>query len=287
MVKSATPWAELRELAKRQFKGHYKANPREVRVRALSLTLSLSHSHTLSLSHSPLTLACRTAAQMPEVQPEYIELAKSRLYEGDGRTVQASFDDTIHHFPTGTDSNLRRAPDHVYGFLEAVGAKLIPHGSQGEPVYDSVIRGELARGEGELDHGSFFDHLVGNEQCLREWQLIDGEDKFDDAVCLAGLFHSVYGTQGYQAAQFPVEKRAELVALIGERAENLAYWTCAMERPTWREMVLENKGLRRGETPVGSFSGRRSSLGKPVDTVWTGEEDWCVRANSTLPLALG
>eukprot|EP01046_Picozoa_sp_COSAG06_P026943 COSAG06_NODE_2349_length_7029_cov_7.551659_4_plen_55_part_00 len=50
MVKSATPWVELRELAKRQFKGHYKANPREVRVRALSL--SLSHSRTLALSHS-------------------------------------------------------------------------------------------------------------------------------------------------------------------------------------------------------------------------------------------
>ena len=43
MVKSATPWAELRELAKRQFKGHYKANPRSTRFlqgqfSALSLT---------------------------------------------------------------------------------------------------------------------------------------------------------------------------------------------------------------------------------------------------------
>ena len=47
---SSTPWAELRELAKREFKGHYKKNPR----------------------------------LMPEAQPEYIDLAISRRYEGDG-----------------------------------------------------------------------------------------------------------------------------------------------------------------------------------------------------------
>lgn len=120
-----------------------------------------------------------------------------------GRLVQSSFNDAVSHFPAGTDSNLRRASDDVYGFLEALGAKLIPHGSQGEPVYDSIVKGDLARGEGELDHGHFFDHLVGNEQCLREWQLLDGQGMINDAVCLAGLFHSIYGTQGYQAAQFP------------------------------------------------------------------------------------
>ena len=56
---------------------------------------------------------------------------------------------------------------------------------------------------------------------------------------------------------FSFEKRAELAQLIGERAENLAFWTCAMERPTWRAMVLANEGLARGETPVGVSSPRK------------------------------
>ena len=47
---SSTPWEELCELAKIEFKGHYKQNPR----------------------------------QMPEAQPEYIDLAINRQYEGDG-----------------------------------------------------------------------------------------------------------------------------------------------------------------------------------------------------------
>ena len=59
------------------------------------------------------------------------------------------------------------------------------------------------------------------------------------------------GTQGFQACQFPVEKRAEVAQLIGERAERLVYWTCAMERSTWKDMVLANKGLKQGETPRG------------------------------------
>ena len=96
------------------------------------------------------------------------------------------------------------------------------------------------------------------------------------------------GTQGFQACQFPVEKRAEVAQLIGERAERLVYWTCAMERSTWKHMVLANKGLKQGETPVGDFSGRQTSLGREFPGVWphptsgphalTGEEHWTLTA---------
>lgn len=167
----------------------------------------------------------------------------------------------------------------MYGFLESLGAKMIPHGSQGVPDYSAVIRGELVRGEGELDNGSFFAHLVGNEQCLREWQTAMGPDVISDAACLGGLLHSLYGTQGYQAAQFPFEKREKIRQLIGERAENLVFWTCAMERSTWRQFLLANSGLQRGETPVGHFSGRRSALGKEADTPFTGDEQWSLTSS--------
>ncbi len=241
---NSTPWAELQRLAASgRFKGHYLAD----------------------------------APNMPEVQPEYIELAQRRQYEPDDRKVEGRFDDRLKFFFPGEE--LARASSSVYGFLESLGAKMIPHGSQGTPDYSAVMRGELARGEGELDHGSFFAHLVGNEQCLREWQKAMGSDVISDAACLGGLLHSLYGTQGYQAAQFPFEKRDQIRALVGDAAENLAFWTCAMERKTWRAFVLANKGLQRGEKPVGHFSGRRTALGKPANTPFTGEEQWSLTAS--------
>jgi hypothetical protein len=52
-------------------------------------------------------------------------------------------------------------------------------------------------------------------------------------VCLAGLFHSIYGTQRFQGFKLSLEKRAQVRDLIGERAERLAYLNCAMDRPSF------------------------------------------------------
>jgi hypothetical protein len=51
-----------------------------------------------------------------------------------------------------------------------------------------------------------------------------------DEVCRAGLFHSIYGTERFQGFKLPLERRPEMRALIGERAERLAYLNCAMDR---------------------------------------------------------
>lgn len=247
---STTPWEELQQLAaSNRFYGTYH----------------------------------ESRANMPEQQPEYIELAKRRQYDGDGRRVAASFDDRLSHFGL-VDSQLRHAGEDAYGFLESIGTKMIPHGSQRAPNYTSVTNGQLLRGEGELDSGHFFDHLLGNEHCLREWQHLG--DNIDDDVCLAGLFHSIYGTVGYQASQFPISRRDELRELIGERAEQLVYWTCAMDKATWFEMLLANKDLKHNEAPLHHFSGRTTALGKPVPGIWpqdgpfrlTGEERWTMTA---------
>jgi hypothetical protein len=217
---------------------------------------------------------------MPERQPEYIDLATTREYNGDDRRVAARFNDRLAW--KWADKDLTHAGEEVYGFLESIGARMIPHGSQGTVDCSSLLRGEIARGEGELDRGAFFDHLVGNEQCLREWQKMMGSEVITDAACLGGLFHSLYGTQGYQASRFPVEKRGLVAALIGERAERLVYWNCAMERPTWRAMLMANQGLQQGQTPVGHFSGRRTAWGQEFPGTWPrdgphrlrGDERW-------------
>ena len=52
----------------------------------------------------------------------------------------------------------------------------------------------------------------------------------DEDLCRAGLFHSIYGTETFQGFKLPLDRRAELVELIGSRAERLAYWNCLMDR---------------------------------------------------------
>ena len=56
-------------------------------------------------------------------------------------------------------------------------------------------------------------------------------------VCRAGMFHSIYGTEKFQGFTLPVERRGEVRALIGERAEYLAYLNCAMDRASFDRAV--------------------------------------------------
>jgi len=55
----------------------------------------------------------------------------------------------------------------------------------------------------------------------------------DPEVCLAGLFHSIYGTS-INSFDLPVD-RESVRARIGERAERLVWMFCALQRPEcWR-----------------------------------------------------
>jgi hypothetical protein len=59
-------------------------------------------------------------------------------------------------------------------------------------------------------------------------------------VCRAGMFHSIYGTEKFQGFTLPLDRRDEVRALIGDRAEYLAYLNCAMDRASFDE-VLDRK----------------------------------------------
>ena len=60
------------------------------------------------------------------------------------------------------------------------------------------------------------DHLRGTHDFLQDW----GNDQ---AVCLGGLFHSIYGTQAYKTESASLEDRHRIREVIGERAERLAF----------------------------------------------------------------
>src|SRR5262245_35704421 len=73
----------------------------------------------------------------------------------------------------------------------------------------------------------------------------------DEELCVAGLFHSIYGTEKFQGFKLTLDRRAELVQLIGRRAERLAYWNCLMDRSSLDELLTQPDGdfpLRNRET---------------------------------------
>jgi hypothetical protein len=63
-------------------------------------------------------------------------------------------------------------------------------------------------------------------------------------VCLAGLCHSVYGTNVYRRVLISPEDRISVRAAIGEEAEQLVYLFSTIDRPR----CLAERGGLEGET---------------------------------------
>lgn len=115
-----------------------------------------------------------------------------------------------------------------------------------DPNYRPMI--DFLRGLGTEDvphSGSkgFLAHLVGVSRDLESWGC-------SQDLCRAGLFHSIYGTELFRRWSLPLDRRDEVRALIGERAERIAYANCLMDRSTF-DALLESDGpfrLRNRET---------------------------------------
>ena len=73
--------------------------------------------------------------------------------------------------------------------------------------------------------GTFLEHLVGTHNLLHYW----GNSR---DLCLAGLFHSVYGTDRftYSLVKSDEQSRHQLRQLIGANAEHLAFLFCSFGR---------------------------------------------------------
>jgi hypothetical protein len=82
---------------------------------------------------------------------------------------------------------------------------------------------------------TLFDHLKGVHDLLRDW---DNEQH----VCLAGLFHSIYGTNTFKHQS--MSDRGELIRMIGVPAELLVHYFATKDRPFFNS-IIENKGVRR------------------------------------------
>jgi hypothetical protein len=63
-----------------------------------------------------------------------------------------------------------------------------------------------------------------------------------EELCQAGMFHSIYGTELFQRFALPLDRRPDVRNLIGERAERLAYFNCAMDRSSFDKALQRDKG---------------------------------------------
>jgi hypothetical protein len=106
------------------------------------------------------------------------------------------------------DSDWKR----LTSFLTGLGVEEVPHSSK-----------------------SYLAHLVGVYRYM-EARGCGAE------LCRAGMFHSIYGTELFQGFKLPLDRRADVSALVGERAERLAYLNCAMDRASFDRAVAQAEG---------------------------------------------
>jgi hypothetical protein len=93
---------------------------------------------------------------------------------------------------------------------------------------------------------SYLGHLIAVHRLLEA-------QGYSRDVCRAGMFHSLYGTERFQGFTWPLDRRDEVRALVGERAERLAYVNCVMDRASLDRLLDQEEGpypivSRTGET---------------------------------------
>jgi hypothetical protein len=115
-----------------------------------------------------------------------------------------------------------------------------------DPNYRPMIDFLRSLGTEDVPHSGekgFLAHLLAVSRDLEAWGC-------NRDLCRAGLFHSIYGTELFRRWSLPLERRPDVAALIGERAEWLAYVNCMMDRSSF-EALLESDGpycIRNRET---------------------------------------
>jgi hypothetical protein len=117
-----------------------------------------------------------------------------------------------------------------------------------DPKYREMIDFLRGLGTEDVPHSGekgFLSHLVAVCRDMEAW----GGDR---DLCRAALFHSIYGTELFRRFSLPVERRGEVRALIGDRAERIVFANCLMDRSTFdSQLDSDSKGpykLRNRET---------------------------------------
>jgi hypothetical protein len=107
-----------------------------------------------------------------------------------------------------------------------------------KPLFDAKIAflEEHSAHTSAHSSSSLLRHLLGTYEILHGWGM-------RPALCNAGLFHSIYGTETYRHTSIPPSLRARLRDLIGDEAEALVHIFCRMMRGSLFENLARPSGF--------------------------------------------
>ena len=98
-------------------------------------------------------------------------------------------------------------------------------------------------------NGNLLSHLKGTQELLAKW----GNR---EALYSAGLYHAVYGTQGFKKQA--TNDRTKIINTIGEEAEKIVFYFSTCDREHFYSQIgnpeMEHRNRLNGETEVLSDS---------------------------------
>lgn len=101
-------------------------------------------------------------------------------------------------------------------------------------------------------NGTLERHLLRTERLLRDWGS-------RDALCLAGLYHAVYGTDGITGRLVGLDARKAIADVIGDEAERIVYLYGACDRERFHPRI----GTPMQHLFVDRFAESEYAIGKP------------------------
>ena len=109
-----------------------------------------------------------------------------------------------------------------------------------QKLFDKAVRFIEANSAATIPHvgGTLLPHLSGTCDLLGQW----GNDP---AVCLAGLCHTAYGTDGFPTAFVDPARRDELAEVIGADAERIVYFYDACDREFFYPQIARQERVLR------------------------------------------
>ena len=144
-------------------------------------------------------------------------------------------------------------PDPIEALVSTVDATSITPDLERKLAF---LNGEGVDAVAHTGNGKFDAHLIGVASVLKAWGCDQSVVSFILIFYIfffetylwaigltsqvdAGLFHSIYGTEGFQGFSLPLSHRAELAELIGPKAERLAWIFCMLDRATLDATLYE------------------------------------------------
>ena len=94
------------------------------------------------------------------------------------------------------------------------------------PDEAAAFLAEIGFDDVEHSNRSLTMHLIGTQQLLERWGC-------DERVSLAGLLHSIYGTDYFRQRSVDPSERQRISAMAGTHAERLAYLFGVMKRESF------------------------------------------------------